>query len=307
MAAGAGPIVGGLLLHRFWWGSVLIVNLPVAAIAFAAAAILVPRSSDPTAPRLDRRSSLTWWVALTAALVAIIEGPVRGWLSSATIVAGVAAVVFFAAFRYNEARSPGPLVDAKTARDPRMIAGAVTMAGLFFAVFGMQFVLTQWIQGSEGWSPLVAGLCFLPNAATSIVFALLNPRMVATRGHARVASMGLLLVAVGALGSAIAVHLGSIELVAGAVSFVGAGLGIASPSGAELIMSSAPPERAGSAAGVNETIVEATGALGVAVLGSVFAAGAGFAWPLVVAVAVTIAAAIVVRRVLSPTLARSTQ
>jgi DHA2 family multidrug resistance protein-like MFS transporter len=111
--------------------------------------------------------------------------------------------------------------------------------------------------------------------------------------------MGLALVAAGALGSALAVHLDSIALVAGAASLVGAGLGIASPSGAELIMSSAPPKRAGSAAGVNETIVEASGALGVAALGSVFAAGAGYAWPLVVAVVATAGAAVVVHRVLS--------
>jgi DHA2 family multidrug resistance protein-like MFS transporter len=80
---------------------------------------------------------------------------------------------------------------------------------------------------------------------------------------------------------------------------IGFGLGTAAPSGAELIMSSAPPERAGSAAGVNETIVEASGALGVGVLGSVLAAGAGYAWPLPIAALVAAGAAASVRGLLS--------
>lgn len=300
VAAAAGPIVGGVLLNRFWWGSVLLVNLPVAAVAIVAALVLVPRSSDPTSPPIDRSSSLLWWAALTTAVVAIIEGPEKGWLSPIVLLAAGASVVSFVGFRHNERRSSGPLVDNATVRDPRMVSGVITMTALFFAMFGTQFVLTQLIQGPLGYTPLVAGLCFAPNAAASIISSLLNPRLVSQVGHVTVAAGGLCSVAAGAFAATLAVEADSLLGVAVASTFIGFGLGAAAPSGTELIMSSAPPERAGSAAGVNETIIEASGALGVAVLGSVLAASGDYAWPLPIAAVVAAGAAFGVRRAIKP-------
>lgn len=237
-----------------------------------------------------------WWGALTAAVVAIIEGPQRSWSSPIVLGAGVGAVVLFLAFLANEKRSDGPLIDAGTAADPRMRWGVATMAALFFTTYGSQFVLTQWIQGPSGQDALVAGLCFLPSAMGSIICSLGNPRWVARAGHGRVVTVGLTIMGAGALGAALAVHLGSIPGVATGALLLGVGMGTAAPSGAELIMSSAPAARAGSAAGVNETVVEAAGALGVAVLGSVLAGGGGYSWPLPVATAVSITVAIGVGR-----------
>ncbi len=107
-ASGAGPVVGGLLLAHFWWGSVFLVNAPVSIIALIAAAFWVPQSSDPTSPVVDRGSAVRWWGALTAAIVAIIEGPQVGWLSPIVLVSAVLAVVFFVAFVRNETGSDGP-------------------------------------------------------------------------------------------------------------------------------------------------------------------------------------------------------
>ena len=97
-----------------------------------------------------------------------------------------------------------------------------------------------------------------------------------------------------------AVAVGSLAVVAVAGLFLGIGIGAASASGAELIMSSAPPERAGSASGVNETLVEAAGALGIAVLGSVLVETGSFGWPLPVAAGVAALVAIGVARGLNP-------
>ena len=300
VAGGAGPLVGGLLVDRFWWGSVFLVNIPIAIAAIVAAVVLIPESRDPQSPKVDRRSALAWWASLTAALIAIIELPEQGLDSPLVLGATAAAITLFVVFRRQEARTDGPLVDAATASDPRLRAGVLTMTALFFTMFGCQFVVTQWLQGPRALSAIAAGFCFLPSAVGTVAFPMWNPRWVRRWGHGPVAGAGLAVAAVGAGVIGIGVAAGNIAGTIVGFALVGAGMGIASPSGAELIMSSAPPARAGSAAGVNETIVEASGALGVAVLGSVLAGADSFSAPLPVAVVVAGVFAVAVRRMLRP-------
>jgi MFS family permease len=298
MTSAAGPVAGGLLVDRFWWGSVFLVNVPVALAVVVGTVLLVPESRDRTSPRVDRRSALAWWGALTAAIYAIIEEPHRGFGSGWVLGAIAAAVVLFVLFRIQEGRTDGPLVDAETAADPRLWAGMVTMGAMFLTLLGGQFVVTQWLQGPRALSALAAGLCFVPAALTSMSLGLLNPGLVARWSHATIAATGLTLCAVGAVGVSIGIVAGSVPLAVVLFACVGAGIGLAAPSGAELMMQSAPPARAGSVAGVNETIVEAAGALGVAVLGSVLAGSHSFARPLPVAGAVAAVAAVAVLRLL---------
>jgi MFS family permease len=300
IATAAGPVIGGLLLARFWWGSVFLVNVPVVLVTLVLAAMWVPSSRDPESPKVDTRSALYWWGALTAAILAVIEGPQRGWLSPLVLGAALVGVLLLVAFARNEARSDGPLIDAATRHDPRLLWGAATMSALFFAVFGAQFVITQWIQGPLGESAMVAGLFFVPAAVASLLTALRNPHWVAAYGHGRVAACGLGAIALGSMIAAGAVAIESLAGVAVAGLFLGIGIGTASASGAELIMSSAPPERAGSASGVNETLVEAAGALGIAVLGSVLVETGSFGWPLPVAAGVAAFVAVGVARGLNP-------
>ncbi len=139
-----------------------------------------------------------------------------------------------------------------------------------------------------------------PNALAGIFAALRNPRWVARFGQGRVAAAGLAEMAAGAALTAVGVAVASEPTVLVAAVLVGLGIGTSAASGAELIMSSASAENAGAAAGVNETIVEAAGALGVAVLGTVFAATSSYAWPMPVGAAVAFVAAIAVSRGLSP-------
>ena len=147
-----GPLVGGLLLAHFWWGSVFLVNVPVVIVALVLVARWVPRSHDPATPPIDRWSALLWWGSLTALIVAIIEGPAarlgrRRW-SCCSGVGGGGPV--------RRVRAPGgrtrsaPLIEDETRRDPRLLWGAAVITALFFGVIGMQFVLTQWIQGPRG-------------------------------------------------------------------------------------------------------------------------------------------------------------
>jgi len=275
-----GPLVGGILLAHFWWGSVFLVNVPVVIVCLVLVARWVPRSHDPASPPVDRWSALLWWGALTALIVAIIEGPQRGWGSPLVLGAAGGSILLFVGFVRREERSSAPLIEDDTRLDPRLRWGAAVITALFFGVIGMQFVLTQWIQGPEGHGALAAGVYFVPTAVTTLVFSLLSPRWADRLGYGVTAGLGLGALAIGALVAALSVVAASMPGVVVAGAVVGVGIGTAAVSGVELIMSSARPERAGSASGVNETLVEASGALGIAVLGSVLVETGSYAWPL---------------------------
>jgi MFS family permease len=297
--AAAGPLIGGLLLAHYWWGAVFLVNLPVVVIGVAAAVAVVPESRDPSTPRIDVRGAIIWTTALVALLFGIIEGPERGWTSEIVVVSLAVGAALLALFAVRIRRVRDPLLSPATASHPGMRAGAAIIPATFFAIFGTQFVITQWLQGPKDLGPVAAAACFLPNAVVSVIGALLNHRSVQRLGHAGTIAFGAVVMAGGLLITGAAVGGGSLALAVVAFSFVGLGQGFVIPSGVELIMTSAAPEQAGSAAGVNETIVEAGGALGVAVMGSVLVGATSFAWPLPVGagiVAVGAALSVAVQR-----------
>lgn len=272
IAGGAGPLVAGFLLAHFWWGSVFLVNVPFTACVFVLARWLVPTSKDPATPPIDMIGSLLWSGALGLVLFALIEGGDRG-LGAVPVVAILVGASLLYGFGRWERRTPHPLLAPAAVADRRMQAGMVIVPVVFFSAFGIQFVLTQWLQGVQGLTPLAAGLCFLPNAVLILAASLLSSRVVGQLGLGRAAAAGLIVLA-GALVCGALFHASTAPVVF-AVALAGLGLGIAVPPGVELIMGSVPPEHAGQAAGVNETIVEAGGAFGVAVMGSVLALAVG--------------------------------
>lgn len=300
-AAAAGPLLGGVLLSQFWWGSVFLVNVPVVVVGVVGALLLVPESRDPAAPRIDWPGAVLWTGALVGLLFGIIEGPKRGW-TSVTVLAPIAATaLLLAGFARREQRAPAPLLAPATARHPGMRAGAVIVPAVFFALFGTQFVLTQWLQGPRALGTIAAAACFLPNALISIVGSFSSSAVIARIGVRSTIRLGALIIAFGLIliGASIASEM--LLLVVAGFGIVGLGQGLVIPTGVELIMTSASSDRAGSAAGVNETIVEAGGALGVGVMGSVLVGMSSFSRPFVVATAVLGAGAFVSLRVLRTT------
>jgi MFS family permease len=281
--AAAGPLLGGVLLAHFWWGSVFLVNLPVVVVGIVAAVLIVPESRDPSTPHIDFPGAALWTGALVGLLYGIIEGPERGWTSAAVLVPLATAAGLLALFARRMQRVPAPLLAPRTARHPGMRAGAAIIPVTFFAIFGTQFVFTQWLQGPKGLGPIAAATCFLPNAVISVAGSLLNHRLVMRGGHRLSITIGATTMVIGLLATGAGVGADSLPFAIVAFAVLGNGQGFTIPSGVELIMTSAAPEQAGSAAGVNETIVEAGGALGVAVMGSVLVGSASYAWPLPVA------------------------
>lgn len=274
--AGAGGAVGvvasGLLLEKFWWGSVFFIAAPIAIAAAAAIAVIVPNSSDPDGHPLDPAGSLFSIIGFSSLVFAIIEGPSRGWADPLVVGGFVAAVVGLAMFVWWELRLAHPMLDPRYFRIKRFRIGASVITVAFFGMFGMFFVVSQYFQFVKGYSPLKTGLATLPSAATMIIVA---PRAVLIQQRItvrRTIALGLVLIAIGMATFALFLRDDSSYLVPFlGIVFMAAGAGCAMPSSTTSIMTSLPMNKAGVGSAVNDTTREVGGALGIAVVGSVLA------------------------------------
>jgi EmrB/QacA subfamily drug resistance transporter len=263
-----GPVVGGVLLDRFAWGAIFLVNVPLCALALAAGAVVLPESRDPAARRIDWTGAALSGLALVAFVWAVIEAPAAGWTSGRVLVAGAVAATALAAFAFQQRRTADPLLDLRLFRDPRFSAASATIMVLFFALFGFLFLATQYLQFVLGHSPSAAGVRVLPYAGAMIVSATLSAGLVQRRGTRLVATAGMALFAAGlAVAATVTAGSGYGRL---AVAFVlmGAGMGLAGAPATQSITGSLPPERANIGSAVNDTTRELGGALGVAIVGS---------------------------------------
>jgi EmrB/QacA subfamily drug resistance transporter len=264
-----GPVAGGLLLDRFWWGSIFMVNVPLTVLAVVAGWRLLPESRDPVARRIDWLGAALSGVGVVALVWAVIEAPSKGWTSAPVLAAGGLAAVSLAAFAAWQRRAAEPLLDVRLFADPRFTAASATIMVLFFALFGFLFLATQYLQFVLGLSPSAAGVRILPYAGAMIAFAPLSSKLVARLGTKRVVTAGMLLFAAGlAVAATVTTSTGYWRL-AVALVLMGAGMGLAGAPATESIMGSLPPARANIGSAVNDTTRELGGALGVAVVGSI--------------------------------------
>lgn len=267
--AAIGPVAGGWLLVHFWWGSVFLLNVPIVLTALVAGKFLVPKSSDPRHTALDFTGAALSILGLSALLYGIIEAPTYGWSDPITVGAFALAIAFLGLFAWWELRTPHPMLDFNFFRDARFSAagGAITL--VFFAMFGIFFLLTQYLQVVLGYSALGAGLRTLPMAITMGFAAPTAARVVERIGAKRVVSGGLVTVSIGLLLlSRVGVDANYGYLVI-PLMVLALGMGFSMAPSTASIMSSIPMNKAGVGSAVNDTTRELGGALGVAVLGSI--------------------------------------
>jgi predicted MFS family arabinose efflux permease len=259
------------MLERFWWGSVLLVNVPVILVAIALGHRLVPTSKDPAADRPDPIGAVLSMAALASLLYGVIEAPRHGWLDATTLAWVGAGVLLLAGFAAWELRSDHPMLDMRFFRNPRFTAASVAITLTFFALAASLFFLTQIFQFLMGYSTLKAGVAILPAALASATGAPVGA-MVAKRFGAKVAvTAGLVTIAAGlAFVASISTASGYGVLLA-AMIVAGFGVGVAMTPATESIMGSLPKTKAGVGSAVNDTTREVGGALGIAVLGSLLA------------------------------------
>jgi len=265
-----GPVLGGWLLERFWWGSVFLVNVPIVLIAVAAGRFLVPESKDPAATPLDPVGAGLSIAGLGALVYAIIEAPARGWTDPMILGAFGLAAILLGVLVWWELQAPYPMLKMTFFRNPRFSAASASITLVFFAMFGTVFLIAQYLQFVLGFSPFQAGIRVMP-VATLIIAAPLSARLTERLGTKAVVTTGLLLVAT-ALGILAMVEPGGgYGRVALALSVMGLGMGTTMAPATESIMGSLPLAKAGVGSAMNDTTRQVGGALGVAVLGSVLA------------------------------------
>jgi EmrB/QacA subfamily drug resistance transporter len=266
-----GPIVGGLLLAHFWWGSVFLINVPVAIAGFACALPLVPDSKNPHAKRPDVAGGLLSIAGLGLVLWAIIEAPTRGWSSGLVIGAGTAGLAVIGLFTLWELTSSHPMLDLSFFRN-RRFSGAVTSVGLVtFGLFGSLFVLTQFLQFELGYTALQAGLRVIPAAAAIAAIAPMSAYTVRLIGTKLTLAAGLLVIAAGlwqlSTASTASTYLNTLP----GMIMLGIGAGFAMPCATASVMGSLPQQHTGVGSATNGTFLQVGGALGVAVIGSLLA------------------------------------
>ena len=266
-----GPVIGGLLLQHFSWGSVFFVNVPVIVVALVGAWFFLPSSKDADAARLDPVGAVLSIVGLVAVLWAIIEAPSKGWDSPGVVVPLVGGVLVIGAFVLWELRSSHPMLDVRFFKNRRFTAANIAVTLTFFAMFGQGFIGTQYLQTVLGFDPLQAGLRGIPMAIVMLAVAPLAPRLVERVGTKLVVGGGLVMVSFALwVFSTVPVADGYPHMLVGML-ILGAGMGLVMAPATESIMGSLPPAKAGVGSAMNDTTRQMGGALGVAIIGSVFA------------------------------------
>jgi EmrB/QacA subfamily drug resistance transporter len=270
-----GPVTGGFLLEHFWWGSVLLVNVPVVIIALVGGYFLIPDSRDPAAPRLDVPGAVLSMAGLATLLWGLIEGPTEGWMSSRVLTAFVVGLALLGAFLAWERHTEEPMLDLAFFRNPRFSAASAAITLTFMALMGMIFMFTQYLQSVLGFTPLKAGAILMPMSAVMAVLAPMSARFVERLGTKVVLGAGLLVVTLALTLLALVNEDTPLLAVIGITLVLAAGMANVMAPATESIMGSLPREKAGVGSAVNDTTRQVGGALGVALLGSLMASRYG--------------------------------
>ncbi|WP_461029957.1 MFS transporter, partial [Streptomyces sparsus] len=266
--AAVGPVVGGLLLEHFWWGSVFLINLPVMAVLVVVGAKVLPESRNPRPGPWDPLSVVLSMLGIVAVVYAVKEAALHGMRGDVPAAATV-GVLALSVFVRRQLRLPSPLLDMRLFRH-RGFSGAV-LADLLtiLGLSGLVFFLSQFLQMVQLRSPLEAGLAELPAAVGAVAAGLLAGTIARRTSVRGAVSTGLAAVAL-ALGACRWLEASTGYWLLGAtLLLVGVGAGLAFTVTADVILSSVPKEQAGAASAVSETAYELGAALGIALLGSI--------------------------------------
>jgi DHA2 family multidrug resistance protein-like MFS transporter len=263
-----GPLIGGVLLQSFWWGSVFLISVPVMLLVLIVGPRLLPEYRDPSPGRLDLASAA---MSLTAVLSVIygLKQIAEDGLSLASMIVVGAGIVIAILFGRRQLQLDVPLVDLRLFREPGFSASLATYGLSILVLFGGFLFLPQYLQLVLGLSPLAAGLWTLPWALAFIVGASVTPPLAGRMNPAYLMASGLVM---SAIGFAMFTTIGpgtSFAWFATGSSIFSLGMAPVFTLTTDLIIGTAPAERAGAASAISETSAELGGALGIALFGSI--------------------------------------
>ena len=268
-----GPVLGGLLLSRFWWGSVFLVNVPLVVVVLAISWWAVPESRNPGASQFDPLGVVLSVVGVSALVWATIQAPTEGWGSATTLRSFAVAIVLIGCLVLWELRCAHPMLELKFFRNPRFSVASVASGTANFAFAGSIFVLTQLLQFVFGYSPLSAGFALVPMAASFMIAGLLGPRLAERIGSKRAVALALAIFAIGLVVLATANEDSGFGIVLVATLTVGVGFGFTLAPTTDAVMGAVPREKAGMASGTLSATRQVATAIGVAVVGSLLVSG----------------------------------
>lgn len=266
--AALGPVVGGLLLEYFYWGSVFLLAVPVMLPLLIFGPLLIPESKDPNPGPLDPVSGLLALGTMTPLIFGIKELATAGFSlpAAASIAASIALGITFVRRQVNR---DNPMLDVRLFKRP-MFSGAIGANLLsVFSLVGFLYFVSQHLQLVSGHSPMTAGLMLVPGMLVTVIAGLGVVKLAKRFQPAVTVTGGLLLNVIGYLLIAITGGQGSDLGLLIAFMILGAGIGGAETISNDVIMSSVPPEKAGAASAISETAYETGAVLGTAVLGSI--------------------------------------
>lgn len=268
VGAAIGPLVGGVLIQYFWWGSVFLLAVPVMGALLVLGPKLLPEFKDPNARKLDIISAALSLATILFVIYGIKHIAQDGWQLQSIMFVGV-GVALGIVFLQRQRKLEYPLIDLRLFRLPTFNTALITLLLGVFVAFGVFLFLSQYLQLVLGLSPIEAGMWMLPWALAFVVGSTITPRIVHKIPPILIIAGGLAVTAVG---------FGMLVQIDASTSFLFLSIGLVISSlglapvftlTTDLIVGSAPPERAGAASAISETTAELGGALGIAVLGSI--------------------------------------
>ncbi|MFI7695992.1 MFS transporter [Nonomuraea sp. NPDC049655] len=263
-----GPVVGGVLLDHFWWGSVFLINVPIMALVLVCGFLVLPESRGP-AGRVDGPSVVLSFAGVVTAVYAVKEAAHQGLAHADVLGAAVVGAVCLVLFVRRQGRLATPLIDVRLFRRRAFSASVGTNLLAIFALSAMNLLFAWYLQLVLGWTPLQAGLAQLPGGLSGAVGGVLAARLIGRLGRNGVVALGLALNAGAFVRYAmLGTELDYLTLLP-VMMIGGLGVGLTFTVNNDNILATAPKERAGAAAAVSETAFELGGALGIAVLGTV--------------------------------------
>ena len=278
LALAFGPLIGGFISQNFHWGWIFFINVPVGIITFAMTVAWMSESRGQSASRrLDIPGLASSAVALFALTYGLIEGHARGWTSPQILGSFAVAAVAAAAFVAIEGRSAHPMVQISLFRSRVFSGGTLVMMMWAFGVFGIYFFTSLYLQSILGFSPVKAGLAFLPMALVLAVFAAISEQVAARISARGTVALGLAIMVGGLyLFAQQGLHASYAGLMPGFLLF-GAGAGLMNAPLTNAVLGSMPTDRSGVASALMNASRELAGLLGITVIGAVLSSRQGAA------------------------------
>ncbi|MDO5092427.1 MAG: MFS transporter [Propionibacteriaceae bacterium] len=265
-----GPVVGGLLLRHFEWPALFLINVVIVLPLAALVPLLVPESKGSNLGRFDILGVILAVAALGLFVGSLIEGPQVGWFTLPILGGFTASIVLAVVFIAWERRVGLPMLDLRLFKASKVAVCSFAIGLAFFSLFGFTFTITIYFQAVRGYSALQAGLAILPFAVIMGICSPIAPLLARRFGAGRCIPLGIALMGVGFWIVSFANATNPYwAVVVPAMFFMAMGLAFAQGPATDIILSAAPGDEIGVASGVNDSIREVGGTIGVALLGSI--------------------------------------